>query len=98
MAIDISPNQTQNQDSKTESNFLHNNINRTDHMPQSLWSDSLAIIKGRVNSQSYKTWFEPMVPLAIEVGVDSVVSYELVVEALFSDVANLILVRLVCCH
>ncbi len=33
---------------------------------KSLWGDSLSIIKGRVNNQSYKTWFEPILPLGFE--------------------------------
>lgn len=33
---------------------------------KSLWNDSLAIIKGRINNQSYKTWFEPITPLGVE--------------------------------
>ncbi len=30
------------------------------------WSRCLEIIRGRVNSQSYKTWFEPIQPLKFE--------------------------------
>src|ERR1041385_2490818 len=33
---------------------------------QILWLQALTIIKGRVNSQSYKTWFEPIVPRALD--------------------------------
>jgi len=30
------------------------------------WSKSLEIVRGRVNSQSFKTWFEPIVPVRLE--------------------------------
>jgi chromosomal replication initiator protein len=33
-----------------------------------LWLDALEIIRGRVNSQSFKTWFEPIVPVRSERG------------------------------
>jgi chromosomal replication initiator protein len=33
---------------------------------EKIWSDCLKIIKGRVNNQSYKAWFEPIVPLRLE--------------------------------
>lgn len=33
-----------------------------------IWLDGLEIIRGRVNNQSYKTWFEPIVPLKSEQG------------------------------
>jgi chromosomal replication initiator protein len=32
----------------------------------SLWSECLANIKGRVNTQAYKTWFDPIVPISLE--------------------------------
>jgi chromosomal replication initiator protein len=34
--------------------------------PQAIWEECLAILKGRVNPQSYKTWIEPIVPTQIE--------------------------------
>ncbi len=37
--------------------------------PDIVWSECLAEIKTRVNSQSFKTWFEPIVPLASGDGV-----------------------------
>jgi chromosomal replication initiator protein len=30
-----------------------------------VWADCLQIIRGRVNNQSFKTWFEPIIPLQI---------------------------------
>jgi chromosomal replication initiator protein len=33
---------------------------------QNIWLESLNVIRGRVNNQSYKTWFEPIVPLRVE--------------------------------
>lgn len=34
--------------------------------PSELWLQCLKIIRGRVNNQSFKTWFEPIVPLHFE--------------------------------
>ncbi len=34
-----------------------------------IWSECLAVIQKRLNSQSFKTWFEPIVPLSMEKGV-----------------------------
>ncbi len=31
-----------------------------------LWTNCLSILRDRVNNQSYKTWFEPIIPLQIE--------------------------------
>lgn len=31
-----------------------------------IWRDCLSIVRGRVNNQSFKTWFEPIIPLRIE--------------------------------
>src|SRR6185437_8255774 len=33
---------------------------------QELWDNCLAVIKDNVNGQSYKTWFEPIVPVKLE--------------------------------
>ena len=54
-----------------------------------IWSDCLKIIKGRVNSQSYKAWFEPIVPLRLEgkkffIEVPSQFFYEWVEEHYYS--------------
>src|SRR5512138_3901937 len=32
----------------------------------SVWSTCLSTLRSRVNSQSFKTWFEPIVPLGLE--------------------------------
>ncbi len=37
----------------------------TINQKEQIWSECLNIIKGRVNSQSYKAWFEPIKPLKI---------------------------------
>jgi chromosomal replication initiator protein len=34
--------------------------------PEALWNECLTILKGRVNSQSFKTWIEPIAPARIE--------------------------------
>jgi len=34
--------------------------------PKKVWAECLSIIKDNINSQSYKTWFEPLVPIKIE--------------------------------
>lgn len=31
-----------------------------------LWAECLSIIRDNINSQSYKTWFEPLIPLKVE--------------------------------
>jgi len=31
-----------------------------------IWNECLNIIRGRVNSQNFKTWFEPILPLALD--------------------------------
>ena len=33
---------------------------------QKIWRDCLNVVRSRVNNQSFKTWFEPIVPLRIE--------------------------------
>jgi chromosomal replication initiator protein len=33
---------------------------------ESIWQDCLTIVRGRVNNQSFKTWFEPIVPVRME--------------------------------
>ncbi len=33
---------------------------------EKVWSECLSIIKGDVNSQSYKTWFEPIIPVSFD--------------------------------
>jgi chromosomal replication initiator protein len=36
------------------------------HTPEAIWTECLAAIRSRVNSQSFKTWFEPITPLRYE--------------------------------
>jgi chromosomal replication initiator protein len=36
--------------------------------PSAVWSECLAVIQKRLNNQSFKTWFEPIVPVSIDNG------------------------------
>jgi chromosomal replication initiator protein len=39
------------------------------HLAQRVWSECLNLLKSRINTQSYKTWFEPIIPLAYDSGL-----------------------------
>jgi len=41
-------------------------IQTTENPAAECWKHSLQIVRGRVNSQSFKTWFEPIVPVKLE--------------------------------
>lgn len=45
--------------------FHQQTIQQEDTVTVESWNQSLAIIRGRVNSQSFKTWFEPIVPVSL---------------------------------
>ncbi len=36
---------------------------------ENIWGECLQIFRGRVNSQSYKAWFEPIIPIQFEKGI-----------------------------
>lgn len=47
-----------------ESNLTSHSASRTQN-GQKIWNECLAILQTRLNSQSFKTWFEPIFPLGI---------------------------------
>lgn len=49
-----------------EEHKISNSIDPGDSTIIRIWDDCLSTIRGRVNSQSYKTWFEPIVPVKNE--------------------------------
>ena len=62
---------------------------------QTLWKECLAIICTRVNGQSFKTWFEPIVPLRLEnnsfhIRVPSAFFYEWLEEHYYSLIAEIV--------
>ena len=53
----------------TPPSFLQNNLPETESSSNSakdVWNQSLEIIRGRVNNQSFKAWFEPVIPLRFD--------------------------------
>src|SRR5437868_15307387 len=53
----------------TPPSFLQNSLPETESSSTSakdVWNQSLEIIRGRVNNQSFKAWFEPVVPLRFD--------------------------------
>ena len=51
---------------ESEGSVFDLNANIQPNPTKELWSECLKSIKTRVNSQSYKTWFEPIVPLGLD--------------------------------
>lgn len=45
-----------------------NNLQNNDNLANRIWSECLKVLKNKTNTQSYNTWFVPIVPLAFEFG------------------------------
>jgi chromosomal replication initiator protein len=45
-----------------------NVLPESNHLAQRVWSECLKLLKNKTNTQSYKTWFEPIIPLEFDSG------------------------------
>ncbi len=60
------PKENENQQSIEEIKLLKSKDNETITDAKAIWNECLAIIRDNVNPLSFKTWFEPIVPLKVE--------------------------------
>jgi chromosomal replication initiator protein len=46
-----------------------NSISESNYLPERIWDECLKVLKNKINSQSFKTWFEPIKPIGFDSGI-----------------------------